>query len=287
MDVNKKILWISDFDLDKAPGGAQRSDKIIIDKGRILGFNILKVNKDTLKNIESFDPFDIIVTSNITGVYYTYPNILEKISNHKYHVRIEHDSNEYFKQEDRIKLFGSCKKTFFLSDYHLHFFEKLYGDIFKNTEIVLDPIDSDQFHNMGLERSDEILYSGYLHEGKGANIFFQYVIKNPDKRFAVSGWSSAEIYRMLAENLPNVRFLGRTEYEDMPKLYNNYKHMFYVPVVREPFCRSVAEAILCGTRVMGDNNNPQIGCLFELNKLGFDEFKKQCKEAPETFWSKI
>jgi hypothetical protein len=29
-DVNKKILWLADFDLDQAAGGAQRSDKILI-----------------------------------------------------------------------------------------------------------------------------------------------------------------------------------------------------------------------------------------------------------------
>ena len=46
-NVNQKILWLADFDLDKAPGGAQRSDKIIIDQGKLLGFNILKTNHET------------------------------------------------------------------------------------------------------------------------------------------------------------------------------------------------------------------------------------------------
>ena len=47
INVNQKILWLADFDLDRSPGGAQRSDKIIIDQGKLLGFNILKTNHET------------------------------------------------------------------------------------------------------------------------------------------------------------------------------------------------------------------------------------------------
>jgi len=284
--VNKKILWISDYDLDTAPGGAQRSDKLLIDKGKLLGLNILKVNHKSLKDISSFDYFDVIVSSNLAQINYSYPNIIDRIANHKYHVRVEHDSNQYLTQKDRTKLFGSCKKTFFLSDYHINFFKEAYGDIFKNVEIVLDPIDTDEFKNLNRSRSNEILYCGYIHQGKGADAFFEYVLKNPDKQFSVSGWASDHIYHILCENVSNINFLGLTKYEDMPKLYNSYKTMFYSPVVREPFCRAVAEAVLCGTEIITDKEN-QIGCLKELSKLGIKEFSKQCKEAPQRFWNKI
>lgn len=286
MDVNKKILWISDYELDQAPGGAQRSDKILIDKGKLNGLNILKVNFQSLSKIDSLDNFDIVISSNIARIYYTYPGIVDKISNHKHHVRIEHDSNEYLSAKDREKLFSSCKKTFFLSDYHISFFRESYGDFFKNVEIVLDPIDTKLFKNLETERGDEILYSGYMHEGKGTDSFFEYVLSNPDKNFVISGWCSSRIYQILSERLPNVKFLGRTEYEDMPNLYNRYKTMFYDPIVKEPFCRSVAESILCGMNIM-TNKQKQIGCLHEINKLGIEEFKNQCTNAPEIFWNKI
>ena len=284
--VNNKILWISDYELDTAPGGAQRSDKLIIDRGKLLGFNILKANYQTIKNIESFDNFDVVVSSNLAHIYYENPNIIDKISNHKHHVRLEHDSNHYLQTGDRIKLFQSCKKTFFLSDYHESFFREIYGDIFKNVEIVLDPIDTDEFKNLNQHRSDEILYCGYIHEGKGADSFFEYALKSPDKNFVVSGWCSSKIYQILVENIPNIKFLGLTKYEDMPNLYNSYKNIFYSPIVREPFCRAVAEAVLCGMNVLTDKQD-QIGCLKELAKLGIEEFSKQCKEAPHTFWNKI
>jgi len=113
INVNKKVLWISDYELDLAPGGSQRSDKILIDKGKILGFNILKVNKDNFKNISDLNRFDIIVSSNLAWINQLDPSFINKISNHHYHVRVEHDSNAYLNPEQRRKLFPVAKKLFF------------------------------------------------------------------------------------------------------------------------------------------------------------------------------
>jgi len=68
LEVNKKVLWISDFDLDTAPGGAQRSDFLIIEKAKLLGISIKKTNKDNILDIENFNAFDMIVTSNVTVI---------------------------------------------------------------------------------------------------------------------------------------------------------------------------------------------------------------------------
>ena len=65
INVNQKILWLSDYDLDQAPGGAQRSDKIIINKGKLLGFNILKVNHETFGKHINVHEYDILITSNV------------------------------------------------------------------------------------------------------------------------------------------------------------------------------------------------------------------------------
>ena len=286
--VNKKILWLADNDLENAPGGAQRSDKILIDKGRLLGLNILKLNWQTLKDPKRVFDFDIVISSNLARINHFYPGIVDELSVHPFHVRLEHDANGYLSQEEMVKLFGNCKRTFFLSDYHLKFFKETFGDIFKNTEIVADPIDVSKFYNCDNEREDKILFAGYMHKGKGSDLFFEYVLKNPDKKFVVSGWSSDHIYMILCQNLPNIEFLGQTKYEDMPKIYNKYKTMFYNPLVKEPFCRSVAEAILCGTKILAnEQSHKQIGCLSEIAKFGMEEFKKQCNKAPSTFWSKI
>ena len=286
INVNQKILWLSDYDLDTAPGGAQRSDKIIIDKGKLLGFNILKVNYQTFGKHINIHNYDILVTSNVCAVLQKHPWVLDEITKHKYHVRIEHDSNDYLSQENRIKLFSFCKKTFFLTDYHLSFFKELYGDIFQNVEIVPDPIEIDKFYDYGYQREDKVLYVGYMHPLKGTSNFFEHVLRNPDRKFAIAGWSDYQTYNFLSVNVPNIEYLGLVKYEEMPQIYNKYKSLYYDPNLREPFCRSVAEAVVCGMLIMTSKPN-QIGCIYDIQKYGTEKFKENCKNASIDFWNKL
>jgi glycosyltransferase involved in cell wall biosynthesis len=286
LNVNSKILWLSDFDLDEAVGGAQRSDTILIKKGNELGLGIHKVNYHTFNKAINIHDYDCVISSNLCAISQLQPWILDELSKHKYHVRIEHDSNEYLSQENRKKLFFNCKKTFFLTNYHYSFFKELYGDIFSNVEIVPDPIDSTVFCDKGQKREDKILYVGYMHPQKGSGNFFEHVLRNPDKKFALAGWSDYYTYNFLAEKIPNIEYLGLVEYESMPNVYNKYKSLYYEPNLREPFCRSVAEAILCGMLIATSKEN-QIGCIHDIAKYGINKFKENCNSAPTIFWNKV
>jgi glycosyltransferase involved in cell wall biosynthesis len=285
INVNQKILWLADFDLDRSPGGAQRSDKIIIDQGKLLGFNILKTNYENFGKHINIHDYDVLVTSNVCAVLQEHPWVLNEITKHKYHIRIEHDSNDYLNQENRVKLFSFCKKTFFLTDYHFNFFQQLYGNIFKNVEIVPDPIETDKFYNYGQEREDKILYVGYMHLLKGTNDFFELALRNPDKKYVIAGWSDYQIYKFLSVNVPNIEYLDLIKYEQMPKIYNKYKFLYYEPNLREPFCRSAAEAVICGMRIITSKQS-EIGCFHDIEKYGMEKFKNNCKKAAIDFWNK-
>jgi len=282
-DVNKKILWLADHNLDTAPGGAQRSDEIIINQGKLLGYNILKVTAFTIHDELNIDFFDVIITSNIQLLLHKKPSLLEKIFKHRCHIRLEHDSNTYLSQENRVKLFSNCHKTIFLTDFHYSFFKQFYGDIFKNVEIVYDPIDLNNFKDFKNEREEKILYAGYLHPLKGAYNFFEYVLNNENKNFVVAGWASEKTIHHLLCSISNLEHLGQIEYNQMPYLYNKYKYMFYAPNINEPFCRSVAEAALCGMQILTNTPN-KIGCLTEINKVGINQFREKCGKAGLNFW---
>lgn len=286
LNVNNKILWLADYNLDEAPGGAQRSDEMIIQQGKRLGYNIKKVTHSCIEENLNLNDFDVIVSSNIHALTIKNKNLIEDISKHKYHIRLEHDSNEYLSQEDRIKLFSNCQKTIFLSAFHYQFFNRFYGDIFKNIEIVYDPIDTNYFSNKNNERENKILYAGYLHPLKGAYEFFEYVLNYPDKQFVIAGWPSNSIIFHLCKTIKNVEFLGIIDYEKMPDIYNRYKYLFYNPNLNEPFCRSVAEAVLCGLQII-TNKAENIGCLSELKKNGIKDFKDKCNNAAFKFWQII
>lgn len=285
-NVNKKILWLADFDLHQAAGGAQRSDKILIDHGKSLGYNILKVNRDTFGAHINLHDYDILITSNIQALIYMHSWLLEEISKHKYHIRIEHDSNAYLTNENRKILFGNCKKTFFLTEYHYRYFIEEYGDFFQNVEIVPDPIDSNKFKNLNLNRENAILYAGYMHPLKGSYEFFDFVLQNPEKKFALAGWSNYPTLEFLARAVPNIKYLGTIDYEKMPELYNQYSDFFYNPNLREPFCRSFAEALLCGCKIMCSKIN-NIGAYHDFIKFGKEKFIERCNNAQILFWEKI
>jgi glycosyltransferase involved in cell wall biosynthesis len=284
--VNKKVLWLADYDLHQAMGGAQRSDKLIIDYGKKLGYKILKVNYETFGFHIDIHDYDILITSNLCALTIKHNGLIDEITKHKYHVRLEHDSNTYLSQKDRIKLFGSCKKTFFLTEYHYEFFKQDYGDIFKNVEIVADPINTSIFYDYKQDREDKILYVGYMHPLKGSYDFFDFALSNPNLQFVVSSWTEYPTLNFLCKNISNIEFLGVTPFEKMPDLYNKYKTLFYNPNLKEPFCRSVAEAVLCGTQILC-NKQQQIGCLHEIKKYGIQTFKENCNNAEHNFWNKI
>lgn len=286
LNVNNKILWLADFNLDDAPGGAQRSDQLIIDQGRILGYNITKFTNNTFPPATNIHNYDVLVTSNLHALTVKNPGLLNQIFTHKYHVRIEHDSNDYLSQDDRIKLFSNCKKTFLLSDFHYDFFRNFYGDIFKNVEIIYDPIFGDDFKDLKNQREDKILCVGYLHYLKGSYEFFDYVLTNPDKKFVVAGWPSNHCLNYMLQTIKNVEYLGTLDYSKMPEIYNKYKYLYYSPNLNEPFCRSVAEAILCGMQLL-TNNPKQIGCIREIEKVGIDQFREMCSKAAIKFWQSI
>lgn len=285
-DVNRKILWLADYDLHQAAGGAQRSDKILIDHGKSLGYNILKVNHETFGSHIDIHNFDVVVSSNLCALTAKNKWIIDDIAKHKYHVRLEHDSNTYLTQEDRIKLFGSCKKTFFLTEYHHQFFISDFGDIFKNVEIVADPIDTNLFFDYKKPRESKMLYVGYMHPLKGSYNFFDFALANQDKQFVVSSWTEYPSLDFLCRNVPNVEYLGITEFEKMPDLYNKYESLYYNPNLREPFCRSFAEAILCGCKIYCPKLD-QIGSYHDLKKHGKEKFIENCKNAPSNFWEKL
>jgi len=286
LNVNSKILWLADFNLDEAPGGAQRSDHFLVNQGTILGYKITKLTSNTFLSSINIHDYDIVVTSNLHALTVKNPDLLDQIFKHKYHVRVEHDSNDYLSQDQRLKLFGNCKRTFFLSDFHHEFFKHLYGDIFKNVEIVYDPIFGDEFKDLQKIREDKILYVGYLHPLKGSYEFFDYVLANPNKKFIVAGWPANYSLQHLLTTISNVEYLGTLDYSKMPELYNKYKYLYYTPNLNEPFCRSVAEAILCGMKLM--TNNPQrIGCIREIEKLGIENFREECSKAALKFWEKV
>ena len=278
-----KILWISDFSLTHTKGGAQRSDDIIIAGGRERGFDITWFNVDGDPSLIDQN-YDHVISTNLELISQTSADLVNWLHHHPNHSRLEHDMNNYLSPHDRQLLFSNCKNTFFLSQFHYDVFKSMYGDFFKNVNILSDPIDTNVFYDKNAERQDKTLYVGFMHMLKGAEGFFNHVLQNPNEDFVVAGWG-VPVYEFLANTLPNVEFLGTVDYSAMPDLYNKYKELIHHPIVNEPFCRSIGEAILCGMHI--NTTRGKIGCVEEIERVGLEKFKENCNKAAQDFWNII
>ena len=278
------VLFISDFNLDHNSGGAQVSNDAIIKKGIELGHNITVHNYDS-SPLNLIYRYDLVISSNLEAIHRYSPHVIDFIINHYNHVRLEHDSCYYFDSETRKRVFNSSKINFFLSDFHIAFFRELYGDYFNNVEIVYDPINCSDISNQTKEKIYDITYAGFLHELKGYKNLYKFAEENPDRHINIFGWSDHESTIEKLSSLKNVTFHGKKSHSEILEIYSQSKYIYHNPIVNEPFCRMVGEALLCGCDFIGDKS--KIGSIQEFEKNGYYKFATNCKNAVEIFWDKI
>ena len=279
------IIMISDFNLSQSGGGAQVSNDLIIKEGLRRGHDVVLHNYNS-SPVNMLRDYDVLISSNLEAAYRKNKSILDFILGHPNHVRLEHDSCLYLGVEDRVDLFQSSKLNFFLSGFHLDYFKSMYGDIFGKTEIVYDPIDVSLFKsNPDTPKIYDIIYCGLIHELKGVDKLIEFSDKNKHRMIDVFGWSSVGD-ELLFANHDNINFHGSIPHEEIPKLFQSCNSVFHNPVVNEPFCRMVAEAILCGVEdFIGAPE--KIGSLLEYRKYGLNQFKDNCSNASIQFWEAL
>lgn len=281
-----KVLFVSDFSLKQNSGGAQISNDIMIKEGLKRGHEIESFNFDS-SPISLLSNYDVIISSNLEHISKSHQShfVFEKILEHPLHVRYEHDSCMYLPNDFRKKLFESSKINFFLSDFHVKFFKEFYGDYFNNVEIVYDPIDTKNFYNKKQQRDKDILYCGLIHPLKGIENLISFANRNPDRDISIYGWSEDKSIQEKLNSIPNINIYEKVSYENISDIYNSHKYIYHNPIVNEPFCRMVAEAMLCGLDFIGDKL--KVGSAQEFTNKGLEEFSNQCKKSPELFWTKI
>ena len=283
---NMNALMISDFSLEQNPGGAQVSNDAIIKAGEALGHSV-----ELMTNISPFTSllphYDLLISSNLEAITQkdTTGYIINRIINHPRHVRLEHDSCSYLSPEERKDLFNSAQISFFLSEFHVNFFQELYGDYFHNIFIVYDPIDSSIFYEKPTEPIYDVVYCGFIHPLKGAGNLARFARENPLRKITIFGWPETTGLRLPTE-APNIEFKGVVGHEKTAEIFRSSRAIYHSPQVREPFCRMIGEALLCGIEeVIGDTE--KIGSYLEFQKHGKESFKDRCNNAATNFWKEI
>ena len=141
------------------------------------------------------------------------------------------------------------------------------------------------FHHAGSERIYDIVYCGYLHQLKGLDNLLRFASSNPDRKISIFGWCDFNPESIFS-NAENISFHGEKSHEEIAEIFQQSVAVYHSPIVNEPFCRMVGEALLCGVEeIIGSTQ--KIGSYLEFQKCGIEEFSKRCSEAPQIFWDKL
>tara|TARA_R110002020_G_scaffold207564_4_gene413169 strand:- start:99 stop:974 length:876 start_codon:yes stop_codon:yes gene_type:complete len=280
-----RVLFVSDLTLERNKvGGAQLSNSFIIEKGKELGYEIVEHDYES-SIVDFLSTYDLLISSNLEVISNKTPEKVNFILKHPNHVRIEHDSCSYLTNKTRKKLFSSSRLNFFLSEFHISFFKDFYGDFFENVEIVYDPIDTNIFKPKNCDKIYDVVYCGYIHPLKGLNDLVKFAQNNPHREISVFGWGEADCEALFSGH-PNLTFGGSKKHGEIAQIFQQSKALYHNPVVNEPFCRMMAEALLCGVEeIIGDTS--KIGAYLEFEKVGYEKFRKGCDKAADNFWEKI
>ena len=179
--------------------------------------------------------------------------------------------------------------NFFLSSFHVDYFNEFYGNYFDNIEIVYDPIDTSVFYRSDDEKEYDIVYCGSLHPLKGLQNLLDFSKRNRNRKVSIFGWGDPQITQSITDfcnEYKNVEFFGTKSQKEISEILRKCNAIFHSPVVNEPFCRMIAEGLICGCKnVIGRPN--KIGSYLEFENVGYDEFKEKCQNASSIFWDKI
>lgn len=279
----RPYIWVADYDTDDHPGGAQQTNKILLDVGKDLGFDIFPY---TLKNFESL-PLQIdgvYILNNIARIYEKFPAKLENLIDTKKYIRYEHD---YLWMGgvplDFVeKVFKQARASVFLSPLHKaeHDAMKLKTD---TSFLQPSPVDLDTFTDTSTKREDKVLYLGGIAHHKGIKNVFEYASYYPNRQFDMYGW--VEHKDLLTIKPANCIVHEPVPYDQIPGLLKKYKYLIHLPDWKEPFGRVVAEAYFSGCELI---TNSKIGFLsYPWNFEDRNDIREKMKDVAGQFWQNI
>jgi len=277
----KRIAWVADFSVDEHSGGAQRTNEIMIERGRELGYEIEEVNSADWRLVDA----DLYILNNIHYIYWNHTPDLLKIIRGRPFIRYEHDYLWKIPMPfERIQeVYDKSLLNIFLSPSHLAEHQRA-GLRLDKVHIQPSPIDTSAFFR-GEGDSNRVLYTGELGGHKGILNVFEHARNHPKLRYDLYGWEGA-MWNQLKEQMPrNCKNFAPVKYGSMPQLYRGYGKFIHLPIWMEPFGRTVAEAYLSGCELI---TNKRVGFeSFDWDYGNYEEVKAKLEEAPDRFWEKV
>jgi glycosyltransferase involved in cell wall biosynthesis len=302
-----KILWMNDLDLEKG-GGAEKSSLAMVRAGELRGHEITLFSPQLCAelsgltvmpldnfNLSYFDKFDLIVLNNIN----MFPlSIIEHIINNKKYIKYEHDycycayrngtcgisHSLCIPAEVFVKMFSNSKLNIFFSPIQLQVFRKVFKEVLRDAIIIPAPIKEGMFYPVDVpEGKIDYLYAGVIAEHKGLSKILDFADEHPEWKFHFAG---NPIDQKLMERIKDKHtYLGNIPHEQMPSLYQQYKHFLFNTQMHETFGITLVEAMLSGCGLAKFSGTWKSG--MESYGLPINELAEKCYKAPDLFWKEV
>lgn len=289
LSITKKtmrIAWLADFDVDTRMGGAQLTNQYVIEEGRKRGHVIDEIGLLNLNETDKFlNGYDFYIINNYVEIAKHKPgrDLLSYIVKNKIYMKYAHDYDYSPEQteEDREfqqKLYRMSLFNVALSPLHKRELENALILEDRDTVVIPPYIDTDLFQDRGVRRNENMVIAlGEVAEHKGIYNIMKWANQNEKQIIDFYGFNMNEFYYF------NLIFNKPIEYSLVPLYLNMYESFIHLPNWKEPFGRTVAEAYLCGCKMITNEN------------IGFNSYQLTDKSAirlllesgPSTFWKVV
>ena len=294
-----KVTFLHDVEMDFI-GGAELSNKKIIDKGLALGYDVVY---DDLKDFEAtkalISKSDVTILNNLVQCNYEFELISFLLSNNIPYVKWEHDyglcakRSLYCVVEPRVKnccntnrfhsyrnLFANALLNVFQSPMHFDYHKKFYGKAVSKHIILPPPINVKTINNTQKKNKDEVLFIGSLNQVKGGHALIDYAIAHPELKFKVFGRNR------LGRELPkNISIKAKVANEMVLEELSKSQYFFFKPKWPEPSGRVAAEAFLSGNTIISNDRVGTFSYDFYLDNI--EKAKTEMANSPSFFWESI
>lgn len=286
-----KIAWIQDINPFTAIGGAQLTDLAHIKYGFGLGYDIDIITPQEMTTRRATS--DVIVISNCMN--FTKEFILH-ITKEMPYVMFHHDYNFcnhrlFFPLDDKCKcsvnksfwseIIGKAKLNIFLSPLHREMYYRMFTpEVVNPSACIPSAINTELFKKDETvqTKSNTVLGIHCLLPFKGRYNIYNYMKEHPELFFTFVG-NQQEV------NASNCKYIQYLPNEDLPKLYSEHEYFIHLPSTPQPFERTVAEAYLCGCKIIKNDLVGAFSYPWDFNNR--EEVRKILSQASVGFWEEI
>jgi len=249
-----KVAILNDLPIFAGIGsGAEMSTEVMMKEGWHRGHIVVSFTNETMKDLTGFD---VIVLKNITQFGDRIFRLKEPFVNWpsdyafckwRLFYRQGIVCQECAGLENWKQLFQNAMLNIFLSPLHRQAYEHVFPSMGENV-CIPSPIEVERFKpQAGVPRQPGLVIGvNSLLPFKGINTVLSYASEHPEKHFIFVGAKADGTIRFPA-NSEYREFVPNTE---LPAMYSNAEYFVHLPETPQPFERTVAEAYLCGCKLI-------------------------------------